>query len=96
MQFISFSGLLPLPLYSGLSRSEQELIFTPTPRGKRKVILSTNIAETSLTLEARILLYCLFVAKSHGTNRCISHTDIADTSLRVTFCVVSLFRALSM
>jgi ATP-dependent RNA helicase DDX35 len=27
------------------------LIFTPTPRGKRKVILSTNIAETSLTLE---------------------------------------------
>ncbi|CAA7042728.1 unnamed protein product [Microthlaspi erraticum] len=45
------SGLLPLPLYSGLSRAEQELIFTPTPRGKRKVILSTNIAETSLTLE---------------------------------------------
>ncbi|RIA04631.1 hypothetical protein BRARA_K01116 [Brassica rapa] len=45
------SGLLPLPLYSGLSRTEQELIFTPTPRGKRKVILSTNIAETSLTLE---------------------------------------------
>ncbi|XP_010496230.1 PREDICTED: probable pre-mRNA-splicing factor ATP-dependent RNA helicase DEAH9 [Camelina sativa] len=45
------SGLLPLPLYSGLSRSDQELIFTPTPRGKRKVILSTNIAETSLTLE---------------------------------------------
>uniref|UniRef100_A0A0D3A441 RNA helicase n=1 Tax=Brassica oleracea var. oleracea TaxID=109376 RepID=A0A0D3A441_BRAOL len=49
------SGLLPLPLYSGLSRAEQELIFTPTPRGKRKVILSTNIAETSLTLEARLL-----------------------------------------
>lgn len=45
------SGLLTLPLYSGLSRAEQELIFTPTPRGKRKVILSTNIAETSLTLE---------------------------------------------
>ncbi|KAG5413375.1 hypothetical protein IGI04_000942 [Brassica rapa subsp. trilocularis] len=49
------SGLLTLPLYSGLSRAEQELIFTPTPRGKRKVILSTNIAETSLTLEARLL-----------------------------------------
>ncbi|WZY68835.1 hypothetical protein YC2023_001075 [Brassica napus] len=50
------SGLLTLPLYSGLSRAEQELIFTPTPRGKRKVILSTNIAETSLTLEARLLV----------------------------------------
>lgn len=45
------SGLLILPLYSGLSRAEQDLIFAPTPRGKRKVIISTNIAETSLTLE---------------------------------------------
>ncbi|XP_023542289.1 probable pre-mRNA-splicing factor ATP-dependent RNA helicase DEAH9 isoform X3 [Cucurbita pepo subsp. pepo] len=45
------SELIVLPLYSGLSRAEQELIFSPTPRGKRKVVISTNIAETSLTLE---------------------------------------------
>ncbi|PSR98617.1 Pre-mRNA-splicing factor ATP-dependent RNA helicase [Actinidia chinensis var. chinensis] len=45
------SGLVVLPLYSGLSRAEQDLIFSPTPRGKRKVVISTNIAETSLTLE---------------------------------------------
>ncbi|ONI10608.1 hypothetical protein PRUPE_4G056700 [Prunus persica] len=45
------SGLMVLPLYSGLPRSEQELVFTPTPRGKRKVVISTNIAETSITLE---------------------------------------------
>ncbi|MED6145590.1 ATPdependent RNA helicase [Stylosanthes scabra] len=45
------SGLIVLPLYSGLPRAEQELVFSPTPRGKRKVIISTNIAETSLTLE---------------------------------------------
>ncbi|PKA51639.1 putative pre-mRNA-splicing factor ATP-dependent RNA helicase [Apostasia shenzhenica] len=45
------SGLLVLSLYSGLSRADQDLIFTPTPKGKRKVIISTNIAETSLTLE---------------------------------------------
>ncbi|XP_021846022.2 probable pre-mRNA-splicing factor ATP-dependent RNA helicase DEAH9 [Spinacia oleracea] len=43
--------LLVLPLYSGLSRAEQDLVFSPTPRGKRKIIISTNIAETSLTLE---------------------------------------------
>uniref|UniRef100_A0A5B7BFG4 RNA helicase n=1 Tax=Davidia involucrata TaxID=16924 RepID=A0A5B7BFG4_DAVIN len=45
------SGLVVLPLYSGLSRSDQDLVFSPAPRGKRKVVISTNIAETSLTLE---------------------------------------------
>ncbi|XP_047969918.1 probable pre-mRNA-splicing factor ATP-dependent RNA helicase DEAH9 [Salvia hispanica] len=44
-------GLIVLPLYSGLPRADQDLVFSPTPRGKRKVIISTNIAETSLTLE---------------------------------------------
>ncbi|GMI77652.1 hypothetical protein like AT4G18465 [Hibiscus trionum] len=45
------SGLIILPLYSGLTRAEQDLVFSPTPKGKRKVVISTNIAETSLTLE---------------------------------------------
>ncbi|GAA0169068.1 RNA helicase [Lithospermum erythrorhizon] len=44
-------GLMVLPLYSGLPRADQDLVFSPTPRGKRKVVISTNIAETSLTLE---------------------------------------------
>lgn len=43
--------LVILPLYSGLPRGDQDLIFAPTPKGKRKVVISTNIAETSLTLE---------------------------------------------
>ncbi|KAK2966058.1 hypothetical protein RJ640_029990 [Escallonia rubra] len=46
-----FSDLMVLPLYSGLSRGDQDLVFSLTPRGKRKVVISTNIAETSLTLE---------------------------------------------
>ncbi|MBA0599013.1 hypothetical protein Gorai_005252 [Gossypium raimondii] len=49
--YIFLSGLIILPLYSGLTRAEQDLIFSPTPKGKRKVVISTNIAETSLTLE---------------------------------------------
>ncbi|KAL7591840.1 hypothetical protein Lser_V15G32335 [Lactuca serriola] len=44
-------GMIVLPLYSGLTRSDQDLVFSPSPRGKRKVVISTNIAETSLTLE---------------------------------------------
>lgn len=45
------SELIVLPLYSSLPRADQDLVFSPTPRGKRKVVISTNIAETSLTLE---------------------------------------------
>ncbi|GJZ49631.1 probable pre-mRNA-splicing factor ATP-dependent RNA helicase DEAH9 [Tanacetum coccineum] len=46
--------MIILPLYSGLTRADQDLIFSPSPRGKRKVVISTNIAETSLTLEGII------------------------------------------
>ncbi|TVQ37400.1 MAG: ATP-dependent RNA helicase [Spirochaetaceae bacterium] len=40
-----------LPLYSRLSREEQDLVFPPPPPGKRKVVVATNIAETSLTID---------------------------------------------
>ncbi|KAL6574055.1 ATP-dependent RNA helicase [Orobanche hederae] len=50
-QILTVFGLIVLPLYSGLPRADQDLVFSPTPRGKRKVVISTNIAETSLTLE---------------------------------------------
>lgn len=38
------------PLYASLSTSKQVDVFRPTPPGARKVILSTNIAETSVTV----------------------------------------------
>ncbi|MCK5191306.1 MAG: ATP-dependent RNA helicase HrpA, partial [Methylococcales bacterium] len=37
-----------LPLYSKLSVSEQERVFKP--KGKRRIVLATNVAETSLTV----------------------------------------------
>ena len=37
-------------LHSALSEEEASLAFAAPPRGKRKVILATNVAETSLTL----------------------------------------------
>ncbi|MBU3002180.1 ATP-dependent helicase HrpB [Paraglaciecola arctica] len=40
-----------LKLYSELSKSEQQRALLPHPSGKRKVVLATNIAETSLTIE---------------------------------------------
>lgn len=38
-----------LPIYSQMPADLQAKIFEPTPDGRRKVIVATNIAETSLT-----------------------------------------------
>ncbi|TVR31469.1 MAG: ATP-dependent RNA helicase [Spirochaetaceae bacterium] len=40
-----------LPLYGRLSKEEQDLVFPAPPPGKRKVVVATNIAETSLTID---------------------------------------------
>ncbi len=45
------ADILVLPLFGELSAPEQELALQPAPAGTRKVVLSTNIAETSLTIE---------------------------------------------
>lgn len=39
------------PLYGNLSLSEQRRAIAPSREGERKVVLATNIAETSLTIE---------------------------------------------
>ncbi|HCE3065399.1 TPA: ATP-dependent helicase HrpB [Vibrio parahaemolyticus] len=39
------------PLYGQLSFTEQQKAISPAEKGKRKVVLATNIAETSLTIE---------------------------------------------
>lgn len=44
-----FGDLWILPLYGQLSREDQERVFDEVP-GKRKVVLATNIAETSITI----------------------------------------------
>ncbi len=39
-----------VPLYGRLPKEEQEKVFDSAPFGKKKVVLSTNIAETSVTI----------------------------------------------
>ena len=39
------------PLFGALPKAEQEAAIRPAPAGKRKVVLATSIAETSLTIE---------------------------------------------
>lgn len=43
--------LIILSIYSSLPSDMQNKIFEPTPENSRKVILSTNISETSITLD---------------------------------------------
>ena len=43
--------LIILPVYSALPSDLQSRIFDPAPPGSRKVIIATNIAETSLTID---------------------------------------------
>jgi ATP-dependent RNA helicase DDX35 len=54
--------MLLLPLHAGLSTEEQLRIFEPAERGTRKIVVSTNIAEASVTIDGvRFVIDCGFV-----------------------------------
>mmetsp|Transcript_12824 Transcript_12824/g.38739 ORF Transcript_12824/g.38739 Transcript_12824/m.38739 type:complete len:1220 (-) Transcript_12824:544-4203(-) len=47
----SVPELIILPVYSSLPSEMQTRIFEPAPTGQRKVVIATNIAEASLTID---------------------------------------------
>jgi len=47
----SVPELIILPVYSALPSEMQTKIFDPAPPGARKVVIATNIAETSITID---------------------------------------------
>jgi ATP-dependent RNA helicase DHX57 len=47
----SIPNLHALPLHASLQSSEQRRVFPHAPYGKRKVVVATNVAETSITID---------------------------------------------
>ncbi|XP_029727278.2 pre-mRNA-splicing factor ATP-dependent RNA helicase DHX16 [Aedes albopictus] len=60
--------LLILPIYANLPSDMQAKIFEPTPPNARKVVLATNIAETSLTIDNIIYVIDPGFAKQNNFN----------------------------
>lgn len=50
-EFFQSSQVAVFPLHSSLSTAEQTSVFEVPPEGVRKIVVSTNIAETSITIE---------------------------------------------
>ncbi|KAI1124534.1 DEAD/DEAH box helicase [Nemania abortiva] len=50
-QLRAVSSLHVLPLHASLDTREQRRVFTSPPHGKRKVVVATNVAETSITID---------------------------------------------
>jgi len=55
-------SILSLPLYAGLTSEQQLYVFESAPENTRKVIVSTNIAEASITIDGIVyVIDCGFV-----------------------------------
>ncbi len=69
------------PIYANLPTDLQARIFEPTPEGARKVVLATNIAETSLTIDGIVYVVDPGFSKEKNYN---ARTN--TESLQVTAC----------
>ncbi|CAG7723698.1 unnamed protein product, partial [Allacma fusca] len=50
-----------LPLHSTITNEDQQKVFQPVPKAHRKIILATNIAESSITVTdiTYVIDFCL-------------------------------------
>lgn len=89
----SLRRLLPtaflVPLHSALSPSEQSRVFAAPPCGQRKLVLSTNIAETSVTVpDIEFVIDSCFMRQTRfDASRSLSmlvetHVSVANASQR--------------
>ncbi|KAG8736516.1 putative ATP-dependent RNA helicase dhr2 [Ceratobasidium sp. 414] len=74
--------LLVCPMYAALPTHQQTRIFQPPPKGERKVILSTNIAETSITIPGVKYVIDSGMCKEKGYQSRNAGTGVETLTLR--------------
>jgi RNA helicase HrpA len=70
-----------LPLYGRLGKEEQERVFENAPKGKIKVIISTNIAETSVTIDGITAVIDSGLAKLNWYNPCTFTSSLTESPI---------------
>ncbi len=76
-------ALAVLPIYSQMPADLQAKIFEATSDGRRKVIVATNIAETSLTGRYDLLLIILFRLNHSPVDGILYVVDAGYSKLKV-------------
>ena len=80
-------SLCVLPLYARLGKEEQQRIFEPAPycpqlqRSRRKIILATNIAETSLTIEGVTVVIDTGLSKLSHFDSHSQHAELRESGI---------------
>lgn len=85
--------LFIVPLYGRLPKEEQENVFLDAPRGKIKVIVSTNIAETSVTIDGITTVIDSGLAKLNFYNPSTFTSSLVETSVSKASCMQRKGRA---
>ncbi|KIM80932.1 hypothetical protein PILCRDRAFT_525171 [Piloderma croceum F 1598] len=77
------SRLTLLALHAGLSTDEQLRVFEPAEKDRRKIIIATNIAEASVTIEGiKFVIDCGFVKiRTYNPTTTLASLSIVPTSI---------------
>lgn len=78
--------LIVAPIYANLPADMQAKIFEPTPEGSRKVVLATNIAETSITIEGVVYVIDPGFVKQNSYNPKTGMESLMVVPVRVAWC----------
>lgn len=82
-----------VPLYGRLPKEEQEKVFDAAPFGKKKVVLSTNIAETSVTINGITTVIDTGLAKLNFYNPRTFTSSLNETPVSKASCAQRRGRA---